>query len=156
MPAYKAIKAGKILPGDIVLHSGQHTNVFAGGDDIWYDSGHFNCTPMTGENVPFTHRWRCHKGNDASPIAYVIRYKGPTKTYYRINFKNCLTQKGADKVVKQCYDKTKRGAFYEQMSDKKYHCYTGSYEDLNTANKELAIVQQWYPKAKIEEKIVKG
>ena len=147
----KLIKDGTLQSGDIVTYMDiQHTNIYA-GDNHWYDAGHAYCTE-TGEGARFR-TWYGVTVYSDQRVAYIIRYKEPKRTTYRVQVGAYKTKEAADKRAAAVTKKTK-GIIHEGKKIKDgYPCFVegtdwwrtfcGSFEDRNNAvirQDELATV----------------
>jgi hypothetical protein len=127
------IKDGTLEPGDIVTYVDiQHTNIYA-GNNHWYDAGHAYCTE-TGEGARFR-TWYGVTVYSDQRVAYIIRYKEPEKTTYRVQVGAYTDKVNADAKVKEVADKSGFPCFEEQTDMIRVYC--GSFEKKANATARI-------------------
>ena len=68
------INSGFLQPGDVVTYLGfAHTNLYL-GDDIWFDTGHANCTRSSGDHAPFR-TFVGHADKSSLKVGCVVRVR---------------------------------------------------------------------------------
>lgn len=140
------IKDGTLQPGDIVTYMDiQHTNIYA-GDNHWYDAGHAYCTE-TGEGARFR-TWYGVTVYSDQRVAYIIRYKEPKKTTYRVQVGAYNKKANADKRVAEVAQKSGFPCFQEQTDIIRVYC--GSFEKKSNATARVKDLK----KAGIDEAFI--
>ena len=129
----KALKDGTLQPGDIVTYVDiQHTNIYA-GDGRWYDAGHAYCKE-SGEGAKFI-SWYGKTLYYDQKIAYIIRYKEPKQTIYRVQVGAYTDKANADLKAEEV---TKKSGFpcFEEKTDM-IRVYCGSFTEKANAKKRM-------------------
>ena len=68
------LNRGFLQQGDVVTYLGfGHTNIYL-GDDIWFDTGHANCTKSSGDHAPFK-TFVGHANKSSLKVGCVLRLR---------------------------------------------------------------------------------
>lgn len=141
----KAIKAGYLKAGDIVMYQNLvHTNLYAGGGK-WYDFGH-GYSGNSGEFVPLTKVYGKTLYGD-QPISYIIRKESATKTepekttMYRVQLGLFVKKGNANNLVDRVLKKTGFACFIEESKDG-WVVICGSYAKKSLAEERVALMKK--------------